>query len=437
MLKTNKKISPFKTILMLYVACIFLFSTLLYLPFSNNGTLSYIDALFVSTSALSVTGLTPVDVSEVFTTTGQALLMLEFQIGGIGVLALFTYILFFLGRDFSLSQLLLISADQNQIGIKSIRKIMLTILLVTVIIESLGIAATYPAIADKYGHNWNSLFMSSFHSVSSFTNAGFDLFGDSLVGFQNDPMFLLATSFLIILGVLGFPLVMDVLNIKKKKKTLYTKVNLLVHGSLLVFGFIIFFVAEWSNTLKDLTVANKAINAFFLSSTARNGGLSSIDINTLGTGALVVLMFLMFVGGSSSSTGGGIRTSTFAVLVTKLWSIGIGREETVLFKKTIPTPTVEKSFLIFFTFLLFFFTSLATISFIEPFSLKEISFEVLSALTTTGLSTGITGELTTFSKLLLSLLMLIGRIGIMSWIYLFIKESKSKTKYIKEDIIVG
>lgn len=421
----------------MYTCLVLCFAYLLFQPFANKTGISLVDALFVSASAMSVTGLTPIDVSQDLTTLGQVILLIQFQIGGIGIMAIFTYILIFIGREFSISQLLVMSADQNQKSISSIQKIMFYVVVITLSVEFVGVLCTYPTISKIYEPGWNSLFMSVFHTVSAFTNAGFDLFGDSLIGFQKQTFFLVSSMFLMLVGVLGFPLILDLFNFKRKKKTLFTKVNLFTHAILLIVGFILFLFSEWDQAFVGLNIKDKIANAFFLSMTSRNAGLSSIDVGFVQNGTLLVLLFLMFIGASSSSCGGGVRTSTIAVIVSKIWSIARGKEDASLFRKTIPNDTVNKSFLVFFVFLLFYLISLVVISLIEPFSLRDLSFEVLSALTTTGLSTGITSELSVFSKLLLSLLMLIGRVGIIAWIYLFIKEKNTKTKFIKEDIIVG
>ncbi|MCA1064370.1 potassium transporter TrkG (plasmid) [Rossellomorea sp. AcN35-11] len=437
MYKTSNRMSPLKPILMIYTLGILFFTFMFMQPFANESGIGFIDALFLSASGMSVTGLSTIDITKELSVWGQLLLMVEFQVGGIGIMAFYTYVLFFVGRDFSISQLLVVSADQNQRNIKSIRKVAILILLIVIVVEFLGFLFLYPIISKENGTGMDSVFMATFHTVSSFTGAGFDLFGNSLMGFQENPIFLLISSVLIILGVLGFPVILDLLNVKKRKKTLFTKVNLFVHGVLLVFGFILFLFSEWSRTFGELNVFDKMVNAWFLSVTSRNGGLTSIDIGSVQVGTLMVLGVLMFIGASSSSCGGGIRTSTFAVLISKLWAIARGKGEATLFKKTIPNETVERSFLIFFGFLGVFIFSVVLISFVEPFGIDKIAFEILSALTTTGLSTGVTDQLSSFTKVWMSLLMLVGRVGIIVWVYLFISEKKTKTKYIKEDIAVG
>jgi Trk-type K+ transport system membrane component len=429
--------SPLKPILLIYTLGILFFAFLFMQPFANESGISFVDSLFLSASGMSVTGLSTFDITKELSFWGQFLLMIEFQVGGIGIMAFYTYVLFFVGKDFSISQLLVLSADQNQRNIKSIQKIALLILLIVFVIEVVGFLFIYPVISKMYGPGIESVFIAIFHTISSFTNAGFDLFGDSLVSFQGHPFFLLVSSVLLILGVLGFPVMLDMLNVKKKKKTLFTKVNLLIHAVLLLFGFLVFLLSEWSQSLKELNAFEKLANAWFLSATSRNGGLTSIVIGSVQMGTLITIGFLMFIGASSSSCGGGIRTTTFAVIVSKLWATARGKKETTLYNKTIPNETVDRSFLIFFGFLGIFLFSVVTVSFIEPFSIEEIAFEVLSALTTTGLSTGVTGELSSFTKVWLSLLMLVGRVGIIVWVYLFIKERNTKTKYIKEDIAVG
>lgn len=437
MLWLEKKRSPLHTILLFYSTAIIIFTLLYMLPISNVSGLRFLDALFLSSSGISVTGLSTINVATDLTRIGQAFLMLEIQFGGIGIMVFITYLFLLVGKELSLPQLLLLSADQNQRSIKSIRNLTLIISLITFIAETIGFALIYPIISHKYEDALDVIFISTFHSISSFTNAGFDLFGDSLIEFKSNPMMLLSTSFLIAIGVIGFPTIIELVTKRGKKKSLYTKINLTTHIILWTLGFILILITEFNGSLKPLTFTDKILNSLFLSVSSRSGGITSIETSLLGESSLFIIMFLMFIGASPSSSGGGIRTTTFAIILSKAWSVIKGREETIVFNKSIHEEDFNKAFLISFSFISIFLVSLLGLSLIEDFSLINLGFEVMSALTTTGLSTGITADLHWFSKIWLIILMFIGRIGIITCIYLFVKPKKTKTKYIKESIIVG
>lgn len=427
---------PFRLIVCIYCLLTLVFALAYYLPAASKTSLSFLDAWFLSASAISVTGLSTVNVTEDLSFLGQFFLLVEIQIGGIGIMAILGIFLMLFVQNISLSQQTLMSFDQNQHGLKSVKKLMVFILLFTCSLEFIGFLAVYPVIAQTT-NGFEAIFLSAFHAVASFTNAGFDLFGGSLSAYHTHPFFLLTTGVLILAGAIGFPTVLELILSKGKKKSLYTKVNLIGHGVLLVIGFIGFFLLERLHAFKGLGVLDHLTNAFFLSATSRNGGLSSIDINTLTSSSLLLLMLLMFIGGSASSAAGGIRVTTVAVLLAKLRSILQGKEEVVLFKKSVYAEEVNKSLLIFFAFVGVFFASLFTLAMVETVSLKALVFEIMSAMTTTGLSIGITADLSAFSLIWLSCLMILGRIGIIALVYSLVKPKKTNTRYIKEHLIVG
>lgn len=433
----DKKSSPLHSIFIFYSAAIALFTFLFMLPISNVNGIRFIDALFLSSSGISVTGLSTIDITTELTRVGQAFLLIEIQFGGIGIMVFITYLFLLLGKELSLPQLLVLSADQNQRSIKSIRNVTLIISLITFVAETIGFALMYPSISHRYTNSFDALFITTFHSVSSFTNAGFDLFGNGLKDYTSSPIMLLSTCLLIALGVVGFPTIIEFVTRRGKKKSLYTKVNLTMHFTLWIMGFAFIFFTEFRHSLESLSLWDKAFNSLFLSVSSRSGGIASTDTSSFSNSTMLIVIFLMFIGASPSSVGGGIRTTTFALILSKMWSIIKSREETILFNRSIHEEDFNKAFLITTSFVFIFSASLITLSSIEEVNTTKLAFEIMSALTTTGLSTGITATLTTFSKVWLIILMFIGRIGVISCIYLFVKPKKSKTKYIKESIIVG
>jgi Trk-type K+ transport system membrane component len=312
----------------------------------------------------------------------------------------------------------------------------LYVLSVSVTIELIGAIATYFSIRETVRDVPRLIFISIFHSISSFANAGFDLFGTSLSSFNQNTPFLLITGLLIIAGAIGYPIYIELLHFRKKK-SLYFKVNLYVHSLLIVIGTALFSLIEWKNDLFDgFGFTDKLTNLWFLAVSPRNAGYFSFDLKDLSEASLLIVMILMFIGGSSSSTSGGIRTSTLAVLFAKCKAIIKGQEPN-LFKRSISKENVDRSILIFFVFFCLFFVPTIAIMVVEKMKFMPAGFEVMSAVTTTGLSLGITADLTVFSKIILSLLMLLGRIGFITFIYVWTKEEKSKMRYTKEDLIVG
>ncbi|MGB8002255.1 MAG: potassium transporter TrkG [Anaerobacillus sp.] len=437
MLKNKSTIKSFRYIFLMYLGTILLFSILYMVPFANTGSVKFIDALFVSTSALSVTGLSSIAISSDLTTIGQALLIIEMQLGGIGILVLVSYLFMMMGKKLTMSSMLLISKDQNQSQLKTIRSLSISVLMIALTVEIIGFILMFHAVHEHYSSVKEAVFVTVFHSVASFTNAGFDLFGDSLLSYQHNWLLLLTSATMIFLGSLGFPTIVEYIFAFRKKKSLFTKVNIRLHSTLFLIGTLVYFLLEHEGVLAHLSVTDKIVNVVFLSATSRSGGLTTVDVATLDITTVLIVMCFMFIGGASSSTGGGLRLTTFAVLLAKMVSVVKSEEYTTLFKKTISQDSINKSFLIFLSFIFLFGFSTITLSIFEGQEIELIAFEVISALTNTGLSMGITSELHWISKLILCLLMIIGRIGVFSFIYVVFKIEKSRTRYIKEDLAVG
>ena len=431
------KLSPFRLLMGMYVGVIFVFSFLYILPISGSS-LSYFDSLFLSASALSGTGLSTISVIDTLSSFGQWILLLEIQIGCVGIMAFFIYIVLMLGTNLSLPTMMLTSYDQNQKGIRRIRSIILGTLLITLLAELIGFIIMFPSIKSM-DNVYNPVFLTMFHSVSSFANAGFDLFGESgLEQISHRPVLLLGSALLMFIGVLGFPTLLEYTRWRRRKKiSLFTKTNLTVQFWLTIIGFGIILISEFSGTLSSFSWMEKITNALFFTVSTRNAGIINLPVDALSAGTFLFILIAMFIGTSSGSTGGGIRTTTFAVLMAKARSLIKGQPHTHLFKKTIPEEDVNKALLIFFGYLSMLFGSIFIISFFEPFSLRQITLEVMSALTTSGISLGITASLSTPSKIILILLMIIGRIGVIAFIYFFTKPKKTYVKYTKESMMIG
>lgn len=435
MIQYSLRKKPFQLLIMLYLFLPILFTLLYRLPISTTTTLSITDAWFLSSSAISVTGLSTVPMSDL-SLFGQFLLLLEIQIGGIGIMALFVTS-FSLFRNASTFQTrTLMSIDQQQRNTNTIQSLLSFVLYFSLSVELIGwfflspFIQTYDPTID---HIW---FKTLFHSVASYTNAGFTLLGNDLSSFQNTPLFLLPTTVLIMFGVIGFTVTHELFQ-GKRKLSLSTKTNLFVHPILWLGGGIVIFLLEKTKRLQDLPIHDQVMNAWFLSITSRSGGLSTLDIHSLSLSTLIVIMALMFIGGSTSSCGGGIRTTTLAVVSARFFATLTGKKEATLFNRSLYSHDVHKAHALVVFFASLFMCTTFLLSIFEPFSLKNLAFEALSAATTTGLSTGITSTLTTPSKFILSFVMLIGRIGLFSLVFSLVNPKTEALTFSKESILTN
>ncbi|WP_274362359.1 potassium transporter TrkG [Paenibacillus thermotolerans] len=432
--------SPFKIITAGYISLSLFFAFLYCIPVFHTGNLTFLDAWFLSSSALSTTGLTTVTVSDALTAAGSWILVLEMQIGGIGVMGTIGFYIFLMQREASLPQLTLMGLEQNQRSLRNVRRLVIFITLFFLVSETIGVCLLLPDILAQEPSVSEALRKTIFTSVSSFTHSGFDLYGGSVIRFAASPLFLSAVSLLVLLGGIGFPTVWELLFLRKKKKSLYTKVNLLVHGALLLLGILVFAPLEWANpnTLGPLSATDKLVNSLFLSVGARNAGITNTDIAAMAPASVMIMLFLMFIGGSSSSASGGIRTTTFAILISKGISAFSGGKDVVIFRKSLYEEDVQKAYLVFCLMLGLFLSACFFLLIAEPsLDPMAVTFEAMSALTNTGYSFGITADLSPHSKVFIALLMIVGRIGIISIIYSMVKPRKRALNYLKESIIVG
>jgi len=432
--------SPFQKITLGYLLLSLLFAFAYWLPPLHYGELSFLDAWFISSSALSTTGLSTVVLADVLTPAAQWLMILEMQIGGIGFMGIIGFYLLLMFRDPSLPQLTLMSFDQNQRSLRNVKSLILFVTGFALAAEIVGFLLFLPDVLRMQPDALTALRQSAFHAVSSFTNSGLDLFGGTIVPFNERPVFMLATALLVFLGVLGFPTVWELMYLRGKKKSLYTKINLIFHGVLLFGGAAGLSLLEWHNraTVGEMAFGHRLMNTFFLSVSSRSGGLGNVDLSHVAPASALLLMALMFIGGSASSTAGGIRITTFAILLAKARSAITRSPDVFLFRKSLYEEDVQKAYVVFIFVLAFYFVSSFALFVSEPeLDPVAVAFEAMSAVTNNGFSFGVTGELSAFGKAWVAVMMMVGRIGIVSIIYTVVKPKKSAVKYIKESIIVG
>ncbi|MFC5988573.1 TrkH family potassium uptake protein [Marinicrinis lubricantis] len=423
-------------------------SLVLSMPFFHQPgvKLSFIDTLFTAVSALSVTGLTVVNTAETFNQYGVLVLTIIIQIGGIGLMTLGTFIYVVIGRNIGLSARRLMMIDQNRHQLSGLVRILQFVFICTLLIESVGavlltLRLYFAGYVDSFKH---AFYYGTFHSISAFTNAGFDIFGNSLYNFQHDYFIQTVIIILLVLGAIGFPVLIETWEYVKRRDrkfrfSLFTKITTTTFIILLLIGTLGVFLLENNNFLADKSWHEKLSYSFFNSVTARNGGFSTMDIAQFTAPTQFLLSTMMVIGASPSSVGGGIRTTTFAIVLLTILAYAKGNTEVRAFHRRIHQDDVMKSFVVFSSAMLLVVSSVICLDAFEAqrHSLNSVIFEVSSAFGTTGLSMGITSNLGTDSKILLIILMFIGRIGLLSVLLFFRREKKAKIRYPEERVIIG
>lgn len=428
---------------MTFAGLILLGTVLLMLPVSNvNGEwMPFIDALFTATSATCVTGLAVVDTGKYLSWFGKTVLIMLIQFGGLGIMTLTTLLSVGLGRKINIRHRLLIQESLNQDGPSGIIKMALSIVKYTLLIEfAIG---TVLAVYFYQDYGLKGLYYGYWHAVSGFCNAGFDLFGDfkSLVDYKTNILINFSFMLLIILGGIGFTVIDDVIKKRQWQKfSLHTKMVLAINSCLIVFGSLgIWLLERNSSSFAGLNTAQQFMAAGFQAVSARTAGFNTVDIALLSDASLVFMMFLMFVGASPTSTGGGIKTTTFGILLLSTLSLLGDKKETVLFKRRIDPALIFKSYSIFILSVLWlvlaFFLLLVLDNNHQPF--QKVLFELVSAFGTVGLGIGITTEWNNWCKLILIATMYIGRIGILTFGMSFFSKKLDKIRYPSENVIVG
>ncbi|MFC2950281.1 TrkH family potassium uptake protein [Virgibacillus sediminis] len=442
------KLSPFKILLIFYFLAVVVSTTLMSMPFiyKDGVDIAFIDILFTSVSALSVTGLSTITVAEVLSTAGIIVLALIMQLGAVGVMAIGTFIWLLLGKKITLKERRLIMTDQNQTSFEGMVRLIKQIVIVLLTIELIGFLVLgtyflqyYPTAGEAYLHGF-------FGTISATTNGGFDITGASLEPFSNDYFVQFINILLIIFGAIGFPVLIEVKsfifaqgeNRHKMRFSLFTKVTTMTFLILLVVGAVFIYLLDMNGFFAGKSWHEAFFYALFQSVTTRSGGLSTMDVSQLTEENHLFMSMLMFIGASPSSAGGGIRTTTFALVVIFIISYARGGKTIRLFKREVYEDDLLKAVTVTLLSLIFVFISVLVMKMMEPFNLSEILFEVTSAFGTVGLSLGITSELSTFSKILLMILMFIGRIGIVTLLFVFKTTKKSGNyHYPKEKMIIG
>lgn len=430
-MKFFKKQSPGRLIALGFALVIFAGALILMLPISvNDGAeVSFINALFTSTSAVCVTGLIAIDTAEHFTVFGRTVVALLIQIGGLGVTAVGVTFILAAGKRVGIKGRLLVKEAMNLNSFKGVVRLVKAVLLMTLCFEGAGVILSFIVFVQDFPP-LDALGISLFHSVAAFNNSGFDILGglQNLIPYQNNVLLNLTTCGLIIFGGLGFLVILDIIKTRSfKKLRLHSKVVITMSIFLLAIGTILLKLTE------DITW----LGAFFQSVSARTAGFSTYPIGSFTNAGLFVLTILMFIGASPGSTGGGIKTSTFFALMQATKSSATN-QHSAAFRRKIPTEVITKAFIITFLALLVVCTGTFALCILEPdCSFIQLFFEVTSAFGTVGLSTGITPDLCLASKVVLIITMFIGRLGPLTIASLWAFKATSNVSYTEETIIIG
>lgn len=426
-----------------FLILILIGAILLTLPIASKSgkSIGFINALFTSASASCVTGLVVVNTTSYWSVFGKFVIILLIQMGGLGTMLIISLVSLILGRKIGLTERLLIKEGAGLDSYSGIVKLSKNIIIFSLVVEFMGASVLYIRLNQIYG-SFTGLIYSLFHSISAFCNAGFDIFGNSLVDFKGDLVINLSIAFLIIIGGLGYSVFYDIYKSRRfRKLALHSKVALTITAFLILFGTISFYLLENKEiSMHGFTQKEKILSSFFMSVTSRTAGFNSLNIGLMKGSSVVLTILLMFIGASPASTGGGIKTTTFGVLVMSTFSVLRGDEEVSIFKKRIPMEVILRSITIFFlaSGIVLFVSMVITLIEGEKFFFLDILYETVSAFGTVGITRGITPFLSNISKIILTFLMFIGRVGPTTVALGVLKRKNKKLiKYAKGKIIVG
>lgn len=445
--KFNKgvKLNPMQILSLGFLLIILIGGILLSLPISSSTGeyTSFIDAVFTSTSAVCVTGLVTVDTGTHWNLFGQTVIILLIEIGGLGFMSFTTLIAILLGKKITLRERLILQNAMNTFNIQGVVKMVKYILLFTISIQAIGALIFCTQLIPEYGLG-KGLFYSIFHSISAFCNAGFDVFGGgvSLTTHNTNALVILTAAALIIIGGLGFGVWTELYNVKRIRRfSVHTKIVLLVTGFLVIGGTILMLLFEYNNpeTIATMNGGEKVLNSFFAAVTPRTAGFNSISTSGMTSAGKFLTMILMMIGGSPGSTAGGIKTTTVGVLILTVICVIKRREDTEVFSKKISKDLVYKAFTLFFIGSGLVIVVSLILSFTETgASFTAILYETVSAFGTAGLTIGLTPNLSVIGKVLIMLMMYIGRVGPLTVVLSLTKEKiKSGIKYPEGKILIG
>lgn len=439
------KLSEVQVLALGFFIVIFIGGTILSLPISSASgeATNFLDSLFTATSATCVTGLVTVDTGTHWNLFGQTIIMILIEIGGLGFMSFATFISVLIGRRITLKSRLLMQEAMNTFNIQGLVKMLKKVMLFTFIIQFIGALILSTQLIPEFGVA-RGLYISIFSSISTFCNAGFDLFGNfnSYTGYYDNSIILLTVSALIAIGGLGFIVLLDLYNYRNTKKlSLHSKLVLLITAILIVGGTIVMFILEYNNpnTIGNMNFKDKIVNSIVASISPRTAGINSVPIDKMTTTSKFVTVILMFIGGSPGSTAGGLKTSTLGIILCTAISVIRGKENADIFGRTIPRGLQLKAItlLIIGMGLVMTVTMMLTIAESNE-AFLDVLYEATSAFGTVGLTTGVTQRLSEPGKIIIITLMYLGRVGPLTVVMAIVSRKKGANyKYPEGKILIG
>lgn len=437
--KKSIKISPPLLIAGSFLFLIFMGTLCLKLPFATTTPISWTDALFVATSATTVTGLSVFDPGTTLTVFGEVVLMFLIQCGGIGLMTFAVALLIVLGKRIGLQNRIYLQESFNQNSVGGIVKLVKLILTFVLTVQAVAVFIMTMHWLPKFGFQ-DALYLSVFHVISAFNNAGFSLFPDNLIGFSGDPIVNIILSLLFILGGLGFTVVIDIYQKNSFNKwSLHTKMMIVGTIIINVVAALMFFLLEFGNpgSLGNMPLYEKIMTSYFQGVTPRTAGFNTVDFGKLEDPTILFTMLLMFIGAGSASTASGIKLTTFMVVILATIAFLRQRGEPDVFGRSIRIDTVIRSLAITTISLLLVIVFIFMLTVTEKIPFLPLAFEVVSAFGTVGLSMGITGQISDLGEVLLSMVMFVGRIGPLTLFFLLMKPKKVNYRFPYDQVFTG
>ncbi|MFC4411435.1 TrkH family potassium uptake protein [Chungangia koreensis] len=435
----HRQLSPLTVIAGSFLLLIIIGTFLLKLPIATEVPISWVDALFVATSGTTVTGLSVFDPGSTLTLFGEIVLLVLIQCGGLGLMIFAVALLALLRRKIGLKNRIYVQESLGQSTAGGMVKLVIWVLIFVFAFEGAAVILLSLHWIPEYG--WNKgFYYSVFHAISAFNNAGFSLFPDNLVQFAGDPVVNIILSMMFIIGGLGFVVVMEIFQKKTFREwSLHTKMMVVGTIILNIVATITLFILEYNNpdTIGNFSIYDKVLASYFQGVTPRTAGFNTIATGEMEDSSLLFTMILMFIGGGTASTASGIKLTTFIVIVLASISFVKGIQEPHLFGRSIRTEVLIRSLAITTVsmFIIFFFIFLLTLT--EDIAVLPLAFEVVSSFGTVGLSTGITADLSSIGKVIICIVMFIGRIGPLTLFFLFLKQKRETFKFPYDQVHTG
>lgn len=433
------QLNPPRVLAIGFIFLIVIGAVLLKLPVAGGNHVSWIDSFFIAVSATTVTGLGTVDIGSTFTTFGEVVIMVLVQLGGLGLMTFAVMILIMLGRKIGLKQRILIREAFNQTSLGGLIRLVKLLFIFSITIEGLAFLLLSERWIPEYG--WEKgMFYSAFHTVTAFNNAGFSIWPDNLARYVGDPIVNIVISSLFIIGGLGFTVLVDLYYKRSfRMLTLHSKLMIVGTVGLNILAMVVIFLLEYGNTASfgGLSLSEKVFGAYFQAASPRTAGFLTIPTTDLTTPTILLTMVLMFIGAGSASTGSGIKVTTFIIVLLATLAFLRGKEEVVVFNRTIKKSIIVRALAIIVVSLLTVTIGLFVLTITENQPFLSLLFEVISAFGTVGLTLDLTPHLTASGKVVIMILMFIGRIGPLAFAFVFATRKESVVKHPSEDIFTG